>query len=457
MYICPKCHEEIPDRIRSSQDECPFCQEPWPGEVVIPQQPQAQASPSPSGALKAPLPVGYVAPPQSEGSGTDAGPEQASHAEQYPEPKKSKLWLYILCAVLVLGAGGFALYHFKLKKKKGTGGGVEFKVGDQTVRVKKLYEEEYEGMLRWQKDFRKKILKYFTDRCDTYRAKGFKFASRLDPVERMISARKKIRELKLKIDTISGTETPKDNFNWFNCPSILAFVHKEHQMIIEMDFTIKERTLGATLRRASVEIKGGRFVAGKGKYRSSYDTTSGGGLRLSALKNKSHDPSVQMLHSNQMSRVDNNTFKLSGITFTRIKRHKGSSKEFLVGLWQSVSKTDTFLKLLETWYMGCRRLKREIEELNKRAKEEKFKIEPLLFEAKNVAQEVCQGMQLMFEGAKGKWESSKIEQARKHLSKALEIAKKNINKPLLDMAEHLKSDQKPIPWCGALEKGSACK
>lgn len=30
MYICPCCHEEIPDRVKATIDRCPFCLEPWP-------------------------------------------------------------------------------------------------------------------------------------------------------------------------------------------------------------------------------------------------------------------------------------------------------------------------------------------------------------------------------------------------------------------------------------------
>jgi hypothetical protein len=423
MYVCPNCQEEIPDRVRETQDECPFCREPWPGEAVdIPEEEPEKAA-------------GPVRVPGRPGAAAVAATEGAPDPAHAAPPPSSKAWIFIVLAVVLLGGGGTALYFLKFRKGgKGKKSGWEVDVGGTKVTLKKVYEDEYEYMLKWQKEVRKIILKYLADRCDTYRAKGFKFASSLIKVEHMVSAKKKVKELKLEIKALAGKSIPKASFDWFSCPLLLAFVHKEHAITVKMTFWAQERTLGATLRRSIIHVKGGRYVAGRGSYKSSWDLGRRG-LRFSSLYKEGVHPSVRALSM------------------------KGSGRGgFMVGVWTATFKTDTFAKLLESWAVGCRRLKRMLRELHKTYEDKaKFKLPPLKEQANRVALELCRGMSVLNEATKAKWDNTRVEIARRHIDKALSLAQKTINGPLKLVGKKSGSDQPPEPWCGALNKGSACK
>lgn len=450
MYVCPNCQEEIPDRVRETQDECPFCREPWPGEAVdIPPEEPKKAGGGP---------VAVPRRPGAAGAAPAEGAPEPVHAEP---PPPSKAWIFILLAVVVLGGGGTALYFLKFRKgAKGKKSGWEVDVGGTKVTLKKVYEDEYEYMLKWQKEVRKIVLKYLADRCDTYRAKGFKFASSLVKVEHMVSAKKKVKELKLEIKTLQGKEIPKASFDWFSCPLLLAFVHKEHAITVKMTFWAQERTLGATLRRSIIHVKGGRYVAGRGTYKSSWDLGRRG-LRFSSLHKEGVHPSVTALSGNKIRRVKNQpkVIKLGGVPFTKIGRMKGSGRGgFMVGVWTATFKTDTFAKLLESWAVGCRRLKRTLRELHKTYEDKaKFKLPPLKEQANQVALELCRGMTVLNEATKAKWDKTRVDIARRHIDKALKLAQTTINGPLKLVGKKAGSDQPPEPWCGALNKGSACK
>lgn len=453
MYVCPNCQEEIPDRVRETQDECPFCREPWPGEAVdIPEEePEKAAGPVKVQGSPAAAAAAAAAEP------TEGAPDPAHMAP----PPRSKAWIFIVLAVVVLGGGGTALYFLKFRKGgKGKKSGWEVDVGGTKVTLNKVYEDEYEYMLKWQKEVRKIILKYLADRCDTYRAKGFKFASSLIKVERMVSARKKVKDLKLEIKTLQGKEIPKTSFDWFSCPLLLAFVHKEHAITVKMTFWAQERTLGPTLRKSIINVKGGRYVAGRGTYKSSWDLGSRG-LRFSSLYKEGVHPSVRALSGNKVRRVKGQpkVIRIGGVPFTKIGRMKGTSRGgYIVGVWTATFKTDTFAKLLESWAVGCRRLKRMLRELHKTYEDKtKFKLPPLKEQANKVALELCRGMSVLNEATKAKWDNTRVDIARRHIDKALDLAKKTINGPLKLVGKKAGSNIQPEPWCGALKKGSPCK
>ena len=274
MYVCPHCHEEIPDRVKKSKDECPFCHEPWPPEP----EPQEAPEPAQAGGVG-----GFP------GGGVPASQPEPDHGPPIHQPKsKAKLWIILALLLVVVGGGGTAAYFLLFKDgKKSSSASITVNVGKEKVTLKKVYGEEYEAMVNWHNEVRKTVLQFLASRCDPYRKKGFKFASRLVTREKLVSATRKIKKLELEIQQKSGNPVPQEGFNWFRCPGILAFVHKEHEMTIEMGFSIKQRTLGSDIRKASIEIKGGKFVGGKGKYKAYWDMGRSG-LRFPGQIGRAH-------------------------------------------------------------------------------------------------------------------------------------------------------------------------
>jgi hypothetical protein len=445
MYLCPHCHEEIPDRIRQSRDDCPFCHEPWPpGETV---QTAGEQEPAPAGQEE------LAGQPGQQG-----GAESAVDTPIIEPEPKSKLGLIIgiIAAVLVIGGGG-AAYFLLGGEEAGDGKKVVIKVGDQKVELKKLYDVEYEEMVKWHNEVRKTILKFFANRCDTYRQNGFNFASRLVTREKLVSATQKVKQLEVEIQTVKGKEKPLDHFNWFKCPGIFAYVHKEHELGVKMGFSIKEQTLGPDIRRAFIEITGGRFVSGKGKYRSSWDQGRSG-LRFPGLAKEAKDqPGVLALSGHKPRRKgEKGTFELAGLKFKKVDTGRHRSKSFLVGKWEAHASTDTFKDLLKSWEGGCRGLKRKVREINKDYEPDRFKLPPLKDEAVKVAIDVCKGISTIASAVEP-WDKDAIKKARLQLHKALERAQKNLRQPLMDAAKILKTDIKPASWCGDPKtKGSPC-
>ena len=92
MYVCHLCHEDVPDHVKKTSLQCPFCHEPWPKEA-----PAEAAGPGDDwgGALA------FGAAPAA----TDTGPVTAEEAK-----KKSKLPLIIVVVVVLAAGGGVAFF-----------------------------------------------------------------------------------------------------------------------------------------------------------------------------------------------------------------------------------------------------------------------------------------------------------------------------------------------------------
>lgn len=449
MYVCPHCHEEIPDKVRQTKDECPFCHEFWP-----PQEPAPEAT----------APAENGAPDQAGlqgGGGQAAQPAVDTSADfeiHEPEPK-SKLGLIIgiIAAVVVIGGGAGAYFFLFRGKAAKEGKSITIEVGKQKVTLKKLYDVDYEKMVKWHNNVRKTVLKYLADRCDAYRQNGFKLSSHLVTREKLVTATEKEKRLELEIKPIKGKETPLESFNWFRCPGILAFVHKEHEMVFNFSFSIKERVIKSDIKRAVLKIKGGRFVRDKGTFNVYWDTGRAG-LSFPGLKKHIKDkPGLKALYRNKISRPKDGVFSLAGIKFKRLKTGRHRSKSFLVGQWEGRASTDTFKDLLQSWAGGCRGLKRKIRKINKSIEPEQFKIPLLKQKAVDVGIQICKAISKIAKSVEP-WDAAAVKQGRVQLQNALVKAQTTLRKPLLDAAKILKSDIKPHFWCGDPNgKGTPCK
>jgi len=447
MYVCPHCHEEIPDRVKRVREDCPFCHEDWPPEPAV----SEEALGSEEGGLMG-------------GSGE---PSHPIHHVHDPEAKKSKLGLIIGIVAVVLIAAGVGSYFlfFKSEEKGAAAAGsivVEIGEGDnkEVVEVKKLYGEEFEAMVNWHNEVRRAILEYLAHRCDPYRKKGFSFGSQLVTREKLVSTTKKVKNLELEIQQKDGKPVPIEGFNWFRCPGILSFVHKEHEMGIKFSFSVQERALGSDVRRSTIEITGGKFVDGKGEYSVYWDMGRSGlsfpGLGKTDAKN--HEWLMQ-LRRNNVDRKSDDLFHLAGVPFKRTATGRLRHKSFLVGKWEAKLSTKTFRDLLRNWAAGCRTMRQKVRQVNKKYPDEdgKFKVPVLKQKAVDITAKLCNAMKKLSDSVEP-WKEEDINSARKEMIESLNMARDLLRKPLVTLGKKIKNDMMPHHWCGDYKKdGSECK
>lgn len=447
MYLCPHCHEEIPDRVKRNTEDCPFCHEAWPPEPVQsePEEPETAQD-------------GWSA--QAAGMSGDS----AHPIPPVEEPKsKAKMLLLIGIVILLLGGGGAGAYFafFRGEDKAASDKAITVKVGDEEVSIDKIYGEEFEEMVAWHNEVRRTILEFLASRCDPYRKSGFSFSSQLVKREKFVSTTKRVSTLDLEIRQEEGEPVELDNFNWFNCPGILAYVHKEHEMSIGLGFSITERTLGTDIRRAVVEIKGGRFVSGKGKYVSSWDLGRTGLLSFHGLNKteaKEH-PWILELNRGRVDRDNDDSFNLEGIPFKRTATGRLRHKSFLVGQWEAGLSTNTFKNLLETWSGACSGMRQNIRSVNKKYAEEedKFKIPLLKQKAIDVTAELCGGLEKISKSM-DPWDEDGVNEGRTQIIESLNQAGLLLRTPLMELGKKINNDMKLHHWCGDYRsEGAECK
>ncbi|MCD6499139.1 MAG: hypothetical protein J7M25_12685 [Deltaproteobacteria bacterium] len=446
MYVCPNCHEQIPDRVKKSQDACPFCHEPWPPEES-PVEEEASLSD------EATVSASQASVPATVGSGATGSPSHAAAAE--PESRKSHLGVIIAVILVLVAVGGFFGYRAMKGSKKTKAGGITVKIGTATVSVKGLQDEEFEQLVKWHDEIRKAMVGYFSGPCDEYRQHRFHVTSSLVERERLITATKKEKKVELNVEPGTGSALPLDGFNWFRCPVLLAYVDKEHRLTIDLNFTEKERVLGSTIRMSTITIGGGRFVVGKGVYRSFWDQNRRG-LSFPQLKKTAAKkfPGILALSGKKIISKGRKKMNFAGIDFVRIKREHG--KSFLDGHWRATLATNKFHKILKGWSDGCISLKRSIRAINKKYDDKSFKIPELKQQALALVQTTCKAMAAIAGGVEP-WNQTAVDQGREELAKALGIAQKNVRGPLEMLGAKLKNDMRPKAWCGGLDTPSVCK
>jgi len=443
MYVCPNCHEQIPDRVKKSQDACPFCHEPWPPEEIPAETASAVAG------------DGAAVPSQAAAQTPTAPRTVASSEAPESEGHKSHLGLIIGIVLVVVAVGGFFGYRAMKGSKKTKSSGIVVKIGTSTVSVKGLQDEDFERLVKWHDEIRKAMLGFFVGRCDEYRQHRFHVKSSLVERERLITSTRKQKNVELDVQPGSGAAVPLDGFDWFRCPVLLAYVDKEHRLTIDLEFAEKERVLGPTIRMSTITIGGGRFVVGKGVYRSIWDQNRRG-LSFVQLKKTAAKkyPGILALSGKKVVSQGRKKMKFAGIEFARIKR--GHGKSFLDGHWRATLSTDKFHKLLQSWQASCLSLKRSIRAINKRYDDKNFKIPELKQQALAVVQLTCKAMASLAGGVTP-WKQAAVDQGREQLAKALEMAQKNLRAPLETLGAKLKEDMQPKPWCGGTDKPSVCK
>ncbi len=446
MYVCPHCHEEIPDRVRRTQSECPFCREPWPPEETAPAEPEPAAQQS--------QPQSHASPAQ--GAATAAAPSATSepYVEAAEPEKKGKGLVIVLVVVLVAAAAG-GVWWWKHKGGSTQGGkAITVNVGGEKVVLKDYVEDDYAQTLAWYEGIRKLIVGFFAEKCEPYQRHRFHVTSRLVEREKLISAKKKIKNLQLDVTIDSKAKAKPDGFDWLTCPYIMAFVHKEHAMTIQMEMTEKERVLGSTLRRAIITIEGGRFVQGKGTYRSSWDNNRAGLFfpGLSKTDAKKH-PGVMALNGKKSQAKPPKKFILGGIEFVRQEKLQG--KAYLAGRWVAHIETDKFIKLFRDWTGRCRALKKSIKETNDQYPDKAMKVPALKEEAAAATRKLCRGLATIAEGLEP-WDEAKVRQGADLIKKAQQILENNIRTPLLDLGKAVGSSTKPKPLCGSPSAPTEC-
>ncbi len=232
-------------------------------------------------------------------------------------------------------------------------------------------------------------------------------------------------------------------------------------MGIELGFSITERTLGTDLRRAVIEIKGGRFVSGKGKYVTSWDLGRTGlmsfhGLNKTAAK---EHPWILKLNRGRVERDNDDSFSLEGIEFKRTATGRLRHKSFLVGQWEAGLATNTFKNLLETWAAACRGMRQNVRSINKKYSEEegKFKI-PLLHEkVVEVTAGLCNGIQKVSESMEP-WDEDAVNEGRAMITESLNQSMLLLRTPLVELGKKINNDMKVHHWCGDYRtEGAECK
>ncbi len=450
MYVCPHCHEEIPDRVRRTQSECPFCREPWPPDEQPPQEPTAAPGHNPEAQA-----VATTAQPATGGP----SPARQDSSEQAPvtmEPPKSKTGLWVAVVMVVIAAAGGLWWWHKSKASDGKAQGViTVTVDGEKVALKEYYEDDYAKTLEWYDAVRKQMLSFLTERCEAYQRHRFQVLSRLVERERLITAKKKVKTIQFDLSIDSKAKAKPDGFDWFRCPFILAYVHKEHAMTIRLAMKEKERVLGSTLRRAVITIGGGRFVLGKGTYKSNWDDNRAGLFfpMLKKLDPKEH-PGVAVLSGKRDEAKPPKHLIVGGIKFVKVKKLPG--KSYLAAQWEAKLESDKFLKLFREWTGRCRQLKRSIKEINDQYPDKVMRVPALKAEAAEAARKLCQGLTTMATGLKP-WDEAKVRKGADIITKAHDIMARDIRKPLMDLSAAVKSSSKPKPLCGSIQSPSDCR
>jgi hypothetical protein len=417
MYVCPKCEEEIPGKVKKTTDECPFCHEPWP-----PEEPAEPVAATPE-ERKHP-----------EGWGDEFKPSAPADpaAVHRQEPKKSKTWIFAVAGVAVVAIGVGLYFAFsrgdKGKGKDGGGG----KDG--------VTEAEITAIDNWYRDVGKELKSFLGEVCGVHHNRGYKYSSHFHRrVQTKTVKGKKVQtfDFELKIQRAKGGKA-QGKLNIFECPVKLAEIHRDHPIVMEAMIWEHRKVFGGVYLFADIEIKGKMVGHLDKKYRKikrNLVLQNRDGFAFSRMKSMPKEPRYEgyralstSMHFRMAAGIK--SFTLSNMTWKKIKRGK-----YLQGTWRMELRTNEFHKQLKDWDDGCFGFRKRIVKLDSPKGKHTTHLKLTRVE-RQITKDICAALKDLTDATEGdKYDSAAVSKARTTLKASRDRWNREVYGKLKDLAK----------------------
>jgi hypothetical protein len=419
MYVCPKCEEEIPSKVKKTTEECPFCHEPWPPEEVAEPEPAVEEHKHP------------------EGWGDEFKPSKPADpaAVHHKEPAKSKTWIFavvgVVAVLMVVGA-----YFLLAGGKKGEGGDKAGAGGEGGVT-----DAEITAIDNWYRDVGKQLKSFLGEVCSVHHDRGYKYNSHFNKrVQTKTVNGKKVQvfDFDLKIQPAKGGKA-KGALNIFECPVKLAEIHRDHPIVMEATIWERREVFGAVYKFADIAIKGKMVGHLDKKYRTikrNVVLQNRDGFAFSKMKTMPQEPKYEgyrTLSTPMRFRMAPGikSFTMSNLTWNKIKPGK-----YLQGIWRMELRTNDFHKQLKDWDDGCFGFRKRIAKLESKPKRNHTTHLGLTRVERQVTKSICDALKTLSDATGGdKVNAAALSKAQTTLNAARTRWNTEIYKKLADLAK----------------------
>lgn len=422
MYVCPKCEEEIPAKVKKTTEECPFCHEPWPPEATAEDIAAEEAAEE---AAKHP-----------DGWGKEFKPSAPADpaAVHHEEPAKSKLWIFVVVGVLVVG-GGAGAYFGLAGGDKGKGGGKGGGGGASGVT-----EAEITAIDNWYRDVNKQLKGFLGEVCSVHHGRGYKYNSHFAKrVQTKTIAGKKVQvfDFELKIQPAKDGKA-QGALNIFECPVKLAEIHRDHPIQLHARIWERREVFGAVYKFADIEIRGkmvGHLDKKHRKINRNVVLQNRDGFafsRMKSLPKETRYEGYRALATPQKFRMASGvkSFTMGNLTWVKIKPGK-----YLQGEWLMTLRTNEFHKQLKDWDDGCFGFRKRISKLDK-PKGNHTAFLKLTRVERQITKNICAALKELSDATKGdKVDSAALSKARTALNAARTQWNSDVYGKLKDLAK----------------------
>jgi len=404
MYVCPKCEEEIPSKVKKKTEECPFCHEPWPPEQ-----------------LAEPVPAAEAKHKHPEGWGDEFKPSAAVNAAAVSgdAPKKSKTWIFALVGVVAVLLGVGLYFGLRGGKKDTAGSGSGGGGGGGGVS-----EAEISAIDAWYRDVEKQLKSFLGEVCSVHHGRGYKYNSDFHKrVQTKTEAGKKVQTFDFVLKILPDkTGKPQGMLNIFECPVRLAEIHRDHPIVLEAKVWERREVFGAVYKFADIEIKGKLLGHLEKKYRKiarNVVLQNRDGFAFSRMKTMPKEPRYEgyralstPMHFRMAAGIK--SFTLANLTWTKIEPGK-----YLQGLWRMTLRTNEFHKQLKDWDDGCFGFRKRIAKLDSKPNRKHTAHLKLTRVERQITKDICAGLKELSDATKGKKaDTAAINKARTTLNSA---------------------------------------
>ncbi len=440
MYVCPKCEEEIPRKVKKNTEECPFCHEPWPPEQTA-EEIAAEEAAAAEAAEKASHPEGWG----EEFKPSKPADPAAVHRE---EPAKSKTWIYAVAGVVVvaLAIGGY--FALRGGDKGGGKGGKDGSGGSGGVT-----EAEITAIDNWYRDVEKKLKGFIGEVCSVHHQRGYKYNSHFHKrVQTKSVGGQKVQtfdfQLKIQPDPKGKAQ---GKLNIFECPVKLAEIHRDHPIVLHALIWERREVFGAVYKFADITLKGkllGHLDKKWRKIKRNVVLQNREGFAFSKMKNMPKGDKryegYRALAIPMKFRMATGikSFTLSNLTWKKIKPGK-----YLQGEWEMTIRTNEFHKQLKDWDDGCFGFRKRIAQLDSKPKRKHVAHLRLTRVERQITKEICAALKILSDATKGekKVDQADLTKARTALNAARTRWNTEIFNKLRDLAKTKESTIRSKP------------
>ncbi len=420
MYVCPKCEEEIPSKVKKTTEECPFCHEPWPPEEVADPEPAAEEHKHP------------------EGWGDEFKPSKPADpsAVHRKEPAKSKTWIFAVVGVVavLIAVGVYFVVAGGEKGKSGSSGAGGDGEGGVT-------DAEITAIDNWYRDVGKQIKSFMGEVCSVHHNRGYKYNSHFNrrvQTKTVNGKKEQIFDFNLKIQPAKDGKA-QGKLNIFDCPVKLAEIHRDHPIVMEATIWERREVFGAVYKFADIELKGKMLGHLEPKYRKikrNVVLQNRDGFAFSKMKTLPKEPRYEgyrALSTPMRFRMAPGikSFTMSNLTWKKIKPGK-----YLQGVWRMELRTNEFHKQLKDWNDGCFGFRKRIAKLESKPKRKHPTHLGLTRVERKVTMSMCAALKTLSDATKGDTvDTAAIGKARATLKAARAKWNNELFKKLQDLAK----------------------